>query len=49
MLRTNISMGPAPIGVKTIRFGSFANSAAANSSLDKPLAAVVLFREVVED
>jgi len=44
-----MSIGPAPTGVNTIRFGSLANLAAANSSLDKPLAAVVLFREVVED
>ncbi len=44
-----MSTGPAPIGLKTIKFGSFANLAAANSSLDKPLAAVILFREEVED
>ena len=42
-------MGPAPTGVNTIKFGSLANFAAANNSLLKPLAAVVLFREEVEN
>jgi len=48
-LRTNMSTGPPPMGVKTIKFGSFANCEAANSSFDKPLALVFLFRKVVED